>query len=312
MKQISHEYTGKILQPHIEQNQSALAKPKNKKNGFIERVNRLFNTNLFNTLLKRPKKAKNTEIIPSHQSFVKLTIPENPSPQKIEKNTNLAPNKVHIEPIVHIEPTIAKTVPSEIDQFTEKLHHLNIIFKNDAFGADHRPIFLVKNHSTCRARSISKHNELGEEEYGTLTLNMRHYLGKGEYGTAYRVGNFAIKIPHRDLNFKYNKYAKYDRCARVLNEVNQDINFARSTTLANGNAILVTKFIDGRSITGKEASGFVESRGRTLFDHGSEGNVRKDRQKNLFLIDADFAAQPKQLNRTLSVGTTEIYKRYRK
>ncbi|MDR2989311.1 MAG: hypothetical protein LBU59_02385, partial [Providencia alcalifaciens] len=100
------------------------------------------------------------------------------------------------------------------------------------------------------------------------------------------------------------------RCARVLNEVNQDINFARSTTLANGNAILVTKFIDGRSITGKEASGFVESRGRTLFDHGSEGNVRKDRQNNLFLIDADFAAQPNQLNRTLSIGTIKIYKRY--
>ena len=304
MKKISHEYTGKILQPHIEQNQSALAKPKNKKNGFIERVNGLFNTCLFNTLLKRPKKTKNTEIIPSHQSFVKLTIPENPSPQKIEKNTNLVPNDIHIEPI------IAKIVPSEIDQFTEKLHRLNIIFKNDAFGADHRPIFLVKNHSTCRARSLSKHNELGEKEYGTLTLNMRHYLGKGEYGTAYRVGNFAIKIPHRDLNFKYNKYAKYDRCARVLNEVNQDINFARSTTLKNGNAILVTKFIDGKSIKGKEASAFVESRGRTLFDHGSEGNVRKDRQNNLFLIDADFAAQPNQLNRTLSIGTIKIYKRY--
>lgn len=290
MKKISHEYTGKILQPHIEQNQSALAKPKNKKNGFIERVNGLFNTCLFNTLLKRPKKTKNTEIIPSHQSFVKLTIPENPSPQKIEKNTNLAPNDIHIEPI------ITKMIPSEIDQFTEKLHRLNITFKDNSFGANHRPTCLVKN----------------SPEYPTTTLDNRHYLGKGEYGTAYRVGNFAIKIPHRDLNFKYNKYAKYDRCASVLNEVNQDINFARSITLKNGNVILVTKFIDGRSIKGKEASDFVKSRGRTLFDHGSEGNVRKDRQKNLFLIDADFAAQPKQLNRTLSVGTTEIYKRYRK
>lgn len=289
MKKISYEYTGKILQPHIEQNQSALAQPKNKKNLFIKRINRLFNTGLFNKLLKHPKKTKNTEITPPHPSFVKLAIPE-AIPLKTLKNTNLAPNKVHIEPI------IAKTVPSEIDQFTEKLHHLNIIFKNDAFGADHRPTFLVKNNPTCR----------------TITLNRHNYLGKGEYGTAYRIGDFAIKIPHRDLIFKYNKYAEYDRCVRVLNEINQDINFARSTTLANGNVVLVTKFIDGKSIKGKEAFDFVKSRGRTLFDPGSEGNVKKDRRNNLFLIDADFAAQPKQLNRTLSVGTTEIYKRYRK
>lgn len=290
MNKISNGCTGKISQPHIEQNQSALAKPKNKKNVFIERINRLFNTTLFNTLLKHPKKTKNTEIIPSHQGFVKLAIPENPSPQKIEKNMNLAPNDVHIEPI------IAKTIPSEIDQFTENLHRLNITFKNDAFGADHRPTFLVKNNPI----------------YRTVTLNRHNYLGKGEYGTAYRMENFVIKIPHKDLIFEYNKYAEYDRCVRVLNEVNQDINFARSTTLANGNVILVTKFIDGCAIKGEDAVNFVKSRGCILFDPDSEGNVKKDRYNNLFLIDADFAAQPKQLNRTLSIGTTEIYKRYRK
>ncbi|UBX50374.1 hypothetical protein LDO51_06185 [Providencia alcalifaciens] len=289
MNKISNGCTGKISQPHIEQNQSALAKPKNKKNVFIERINRLFNTKLFNALLKHPKKTKNTEIIPSHQGFVKLAIPE-VVPLKTLKNTNLAPNNVHIEPI------IAKTIPSEIDQFTEKLHHLNIIFKNDAFGADHRPTFLVKNYSANR----------------TVTLNRHNYLGKGEYGIAYRMGNFVIKIPHRDLIFKYNKYAEYGRCARVLNEINQDVNFSRSTTLANGNVVLVTKFIDGKSIKGKEAFDFVKSRGRMIMDYGSDGNVKKDNKNNTYLIDADFAAQPKQLNRTLSIGTTEIYKRYRK
>lgn len=288
MNRISNGCRDKVSQSYIEQNQSTLAQPKNGKNLFIERLNRLFNTGLFNKLLKHPKKTKNTKIIPLHQGFVKLAIPE-VIPLKTLKNTNLAPNKVHIEPI------IAKTAPSEIDQFTEKLHRLNIIFKNDAFGADHRPTFLVKNNPTCR----------------TITLNRHNYLGKGEYGTAYRIGDFAIKIPHRDLIFKYNKYAEYDRCVRVLNEINQDINFARSTTLANGNVVLVTKFIDGKSIKGKAAFDFVKSRGRTLFDPGSEGNVKKDRHNNLFLIDADFAAQPKQLNRTLSIGTIEIYKRYK-
>ncbi|MTB67266.1 hypothetical protein GKR48_10595 [Providencia sp. wls1943] len=173
---------------------------------------------------------------------------------------------------------------------------INIAFKDNSLGADHRPTFLVKN----------------SPEYPTVTLDNRHYLGKEEYGTAYRMGDFAIKIPHRDLIFEYNKYAEYDRCARVLNEINQDVNFSRSTTLPNGNVILVTKFIDGKSIKGKEAFDFVKSRGRTLFDPDSEGNVKKDRHNNLFLIDADFAAQPKQLNRTLSIGTIEIYNCYRK
>lgn len=62
---------------------------------------------------------------------------------------------------------------------------------------------------------------------------------------------------------------------RVFNEINQNINFSRSTTLANGNVVLVTKFIDGKSIKGKEAFDFVKSRGRTLFDPDSEGNVKK-------------------------------------
>ena len=285
MKSIGNGCTSKISQPHIDQKQPALAKPKNRNNAFIERL-----TGMFNKLLKHPKKTKKTEIAPPHPNLVKLAIPEKPL-QETQKKTNLVPNKVHIEPNVHIKPIIAKTAPSEIDRFTENLHRLNIIFKDNSFGANHRPIFLVKNRS----------------EHRTITLDNRHYLGKGEYGTAYRVGDFVIKIPHRDLIFEYNKYAEYDRCARVLNEVNQDVNFARSTTLASGNVILVTKFIDGRAIKGKDAVDFVQSRGRILFDPDAEGNVKKDRQNNLFLIDADFAAQPKQLNRTLSVGTHAIY-----
>ncbi|HHR6080536.1 TPA: hypothetical protein ACS7ZY_002931 [Providencia alcalifaciens] len=295
MKSIGNGCTSKISQSYIDQNQPTLAQPKNKKNMFIKGINRLFNTGLFNKLLKHPKKTEKTEIAPLHPSFVKLVMPEKPL-QETQKKTNLVSNKVHIEPIVHIEPKIAKTVPSEIDQFTESLHRLNITFKDNSFGANHRPTFLVKNRS----------------EHRTITLDNRHYLGKGEYGTAYRVGDFVIKIPHRDLIFEYNKYAEYERCARVLNEVNQDVEFARYTTLENGNVILVTKFIDGKSIKGREAFDFVQSRGRIIFDPDAEGNVKKDRQNNLFLIDADFAAQPKQLNRTLSVGTMEIYNRYRK
>lgn len=58
MNKISNGCIGKVFQPHINQNQPALAQPKNRKNRFIERINRLFNTGLFNKLLKHPKKTK--------------------------------------------------------------------------------------------------------------------------------------------------------------------------------------------------------------------------------------------------------------
>ncbi|EPG7578570.1 hypothetical protein M0K77_004462 [Providencia rettgeri] len=289
----------KLFQIHIEIKPSSIARPKNKKNVFLAGIHRLMNT-----LLKLPKKIDNVKktdikqpgknsiqpnIITLKAAPTEMVIPEKTT-QKRQKSETLAPQKVDIKPIA------TKTTAIEIDKFVESLNHINITFKNDAYGANHRPTFLVKNHPSDR----------------TITLNRHNYLGKGEYGTAYRVGNFVIKIPHRDLIFEYNKYAKYDRCARVLNEINQDVNFARSITLTNGNVILVTKFIKGSEIKGEEAYNFVKSRGRIIFDPNSDGNVKKDRHDNLFLIDADFVAQPKRLNRTMSIGTIEIHHRYRK
>ncbi len=191
---------------------------------------------------------------------------------------------------------------SEIDIFSEKLKNLNVIYKNNDFGANHKPIYLIKNHNN----PIPRYNNSGH----TIRITKADYLGKGEYGSAYKIGDFVIKIPHDHINFKNNRHAEYARCSRILNDINHDINFSRAITLNNGHQILVTNFIDGKSVENEKAFNFVRSQGRIIFDYGSKGNIREDKKGKLYLIDADFIAQPRRLYRIPSLGTITIHHIY--
>lgn len=143
----------------------------------------------------------------------------------------------------------------------------------------------------------------------TLILKEKNYIGDGSYGVAYRVGNFAIKIPKYGQHLEFH-YANLDRSKRILTDINQDEDFCRVLTPKNGSQILITKFIDGQSVTGEEAYQFVKSRGRILHDYNVDGNVRKDKQGKLHLIDADFATLPIEARRN-SLGSNQLYDLYK-
>jgi len=138
-----------------------------------------------------------------------------------------------------------------------------------------------------------------------LILKEKNYIGDGSYGVAYHVGNFAIKIPtHRQHLITH--FAKLGRSRRILADINQNKDFCRVLTLKNGAQVLISKFIDGQSVTGEEAYQFVKSRGRILHDYNVDGNVRKDKQGKLHLIDADFATLPIEARRN-SLGSNQLY-----
>lgn len=145
----------------------------------------------------------------------------------------------------------------------------------------------------------------------TLSLDGFNYLGHGTYGTAYRVGNFVIKVPFYNT-YKINPQSNVHRCSNLLNELNKNPNFSRAITLDNGNDILITKYISGKNVEDDEAYDFVKQRGRVIFDYGSEGNVKIDNNGKKYIIDADLIAQPIELKRYPSLGTLTIRKIYKK
>lgn len=192
---------------------------------------------------------------------------------------------------------------NNIDDFLNMIKTKNVIYYH---STNKKPssnyISLIKNHQKLFLPT-------GKNDH-TIILSPTDRLGKGAYGTAYRIGNYVIKIPNSAKILRDNKNADYQRCARVLNEVNEDNDFSRSIQLSNNQNVLITKYVEGQSITGEEAYLFVKNRNRILFDYDSKGNVRKNKEGKHILIDADLAAQPKKLSRIPSTGTLAIYEIY--
>ncbi|PYZ52374.1 MULTISPECIES: hypothetical protein [unclassified Providencia] len=142
----------------------------------------------------------------------------------------------------------------------------------------------------------------------SLILDKKNCIGSGTYGVAYRVGNFAIKIPKNKYHLE-TYFACLGRSRRILNQINNDNDYSRVITSKNGIQVLISKFIDGQSVTGKEAYQFVKSRGRILHDYQVDGNVKKDKQGKLYLIDADFASLPIEARRN-SLGSEQLYNEF--
>ncbi|MEX6286150.1 hypothetical protein AB6F63_24915, partial [Providencia hangzhouensis] len=152
-------------------------------------------------------------------------------------------------------------------------------------------------------------NSVGNEKTSDLYLNIANSLGHGTYGTAYRVGNFVIKVPFYDV-YKISPYSKVKRCSSILNELNENINFSRAITLNKGKDVLITKYIAGKNIKGNSAYDFVKQKGRIMFDYNSNGNVKMDNNRKKYVIDADFVAQATELKKYPSLETLMIREIY--
>lgn len=206
------------------------------------------------------------------------------------KNTSII-NKIRKDFLLNMDNTNLKKTKN-INKFIDILKNKNIYVENIAGSS-----FIDK----CLKSRPENFNDPN-----TLILNKKNYIGHGSYGVAYHVGNFVIKISknreHLDTHF-----AKLGRSRRILADINQNKDFCRVLTLKNGAQVLISKFIDGQSITGEEAYQFVKSRGRILHDYNVNGNVRKDKQGNLYLIDADFATLPIEARRH-SLGSNQLYR----
>lgn len=219
------------------------------------------------------------------------------------KNIELNYKKENISNKIKNDKTNIDNIDN-IDVFSEIIKEKNVFYthsQNKTLTSQY--IDLIKNHRKIFIPTANSDH--------TITLCSGDRIGKGVYGTAYKIGNFVIKIPHDDNTQKSNKNTEYSRCSNVLNEINRDNDFSRGITLKNGKQVLITKYVDGKSITGKNAFDFVKEKGRILFDYGSKGNVKMDNSGKKYVIDVDFVAQATELKRYPSLGTLNIRKAYK-
>ncbi|EMT6576764.1 hypothetical protein WMR74_002802 [Providencia rettgeri] len=244
------------------------AQPQKDHDFITENIRSVGNKNPLKNFIKKLFKRKKTAIITDTKKMHNNALSQ-------EKNP-VVPLSIKLNSQNHIKPNLHTT--ENIDLFIKLLSRENIYFEN-------------------------KESVLDPHKKNRLILS--DYVGSGTYGTVYRVGNFAIKIPN-NKEHQNTHFANLGRSRRILTEVNQDKNFARVTTLKNGTQVLVSKFIDGKSVTGNKAYQFVKSKGRILHDYNVNGNVRKDKQEKMYLIDADFASLPIEKRRN-SLGSNQLY-----
>lgn len=215
-------------------------------------------------------------------------------PYLASKEKKTSPLNKKQEPITPVSRTKLEDIKS-IDSFVRRIKEENIYF-----------IAIDKKGYAYQGQL----NTIGKRKPTDLYLNVTNSLGHGAYGTAYRVGNFVIKVPFYDT-YEINPQSNVNRCSSILNELNKNINFSRAITLNNGKDVLITKYISGKNIKGNNAYDFVKQRGRIMFDYDSNGNVKMDNNGKKYVIDADLVAQPTKLKKYPSLETLEIHKLYK-
>lgn len=129
----------------------------------------------------------------------------------------------------------------------------------------------------------------------------------GCYGEVFKFNEFVIKSLHNPDSFS-QPWSDSHRTSRVLNSVNGP-DYSRAYQFAPGKTMLVSKYIDGMDVSEKEAIEFISSKGLSIDDAASPGNVKRDKENRLFLIDADLVVQT-PLKRKNSLASDEFYKRF--
>ncbi|EOV8088321.1 hypothetical protein ABN078_15140 [Providencia huaxiensis] len=226
----------------------------------------------------------------SHKKEYKFNVDV---PYLTSKGKKTVPIIEKLKPITPANTTKLEDIKN-IDSFVRRIREENIYFE-------------AKNKNNYVYQGYL--NSVGKEKNSDLHLNITNSLGHGTYGTAYRVGNFVIKVPFYDT-YKFSPYSNVKRCSSILNELNRNTDFSRAITLSKGKDVLITKYIAGKNIKGNSAYDFVKQRGRIMFDYNSNGNVKIDSNGEKYVIDADLAAQPTKLKRSPSLGTLEARKIY--
>ncbi|MEY1194882.1 MULTISPECIES: hypothetical protein [unclassified Providencia] len=239
-------------------------------------------------------KSKNNDELKFHQSSHKKEYKFNVDvPYITSKEKKTDPIIEKQKPITPVNTTKLEDIKN-IDSFVRRIREKNIYFE------------AKDNNDYVYQGSL---NSVGNEKTSDLYLNITNSLGHGTYGTAYRVGNFVIKVPFYDV-YKISPYSKVKRCSSILNELNENINFSRAITLNKGKDVLITKYIAGKNIKGNSAYDFVKQKGRIMFDYNSNGNVKMDNNRKKYVIDADFVAQATELKKYPSLETLMIREIY--
>lgn len=147
------------------------------------------------------------------------------------------------------------------------------------------------------ANALKNYSKEYISTYGAL-------IGEGNYGRAYKLGSYVIKIALTEDSFQGSN-SNCARTSRITNEFN-DSDYSREANLSNGEHVLVSKFIQGHSVTGKKVVEFMNSKDRVMYDIDSEGNVKEGSDKNLYLIDSDMVFYKKN-HRKQSIASDEFH-----
>lgn len=129
----------------------------------------------------------------------------------------------------------------------------------------------------------------------------------GCYGEVFKFNEFVIKSLHHTDSLS-KPWSDSHRTSRVLNSINGS-DYSRAYQFSPGKTMLVSKYIDGTNISEKEAIDFISSKGLSIYDAGSPGNVKRDNENKLLLIDADQVVQT-PLKRKNSFASDAFYKYY--
>lgn len=147
------------------------------------------------------------------------------------------------------------------------------------------------------ANALKNYSKEYISTYGAL-------IGEGNYGRAYKLGSYVIKIALTEDSFQGSN-SNCARTSRITNEFN-DSDYSREANLSNGEHVLMSKFIQGHSVTGKKVVEFMNSKDRVMYDIDSEGNVKEGSDKNLYLIDSDMVFYKKN-HRKQSIASDEFH-----
>ncbi|MDA5536980.1 hypothetical protein HB976_18715 [Yersinia mollaretii] len=129
----------------------------------------------------------------------------------------------------------------------------------------------------------------------------------GCYGEVFKFNEFVIKSLHHTDSLS-KPWSDSHRTSRVLNSINGS-DYSRAYKLDSGEMVLVSKYVNGTNVSKKEALDFINSKGLSIHDAHREGNVIRDKENRLFLIDASTVVQT-PLKRKNSLASDEFYKRF--
>ncbi|CNF11736.1 hypothetical protein [Yersinia mollaretii] len=133
------------------------------------------------------------------------------------------------------------------------------------------------------------------------------FIGLGSEGIAIRFNEFVVKYPINGRSYS-ERWSNCYRTSRVLNSINGP-DYSRAYKLDSGDMVLVSKYVNGTNVSKKEALDFINSKGLSIHDAHREGNVIRDKENRLFLIDASTVVQT-PLKRKNSLASDEFYKRF--